>query len=181
MKRFLGIVFAISVLVIVAAFLVPLPIHREYRAVEIKLDDPAYRRECTIVMDGSYVLNRPFADDRFEGDLVVSLYPETAEADGLSALILGKEGSPLCYWRYVSDGPNPSRPDREEFILGSILSNVFLTDFVICIQGDNPSSESGWKDGGSWGGWNDRTGYCIVTNCDSYEEAVAKVWKLYYR
>jgi len=170
-RRVIAITLSLVLLAVILLFSIPIPMDRTFNAIEIKLDDPSYLRECTITITGSYHLNL-FSDDTFVGSIAVSGYSQTLEA--MDTVYLSKEGCPLYYHRY-EDGINDEdgRPRRLEYSLGNITSGRFLHKLVIAVYSDNPlDKDVGWREGGSWGVWNERNGYCIVPDVRSYEEAV---------
>ena len=165
-KSRIELVLLLLSVIVVILFLCPIPIHKEYTCLEIKLDDPFYQRECVVSVDGLYYLNI-FSADSFDGDLLVSSYAETKGECG--EILCTREGWPLFYNKRELN----SNGNAEEFCLGKLVSTRLFQKFVICVYSDNPSSDSDrWKESGDWGVWNDINGYCIVPNCSTYERAV---------
>jgi len=170
-RRVIVLSLSFVLLAVVLLFTIPIKINKTLSAIEIKLDDPSYLQECNITITGFYHLNL-FVDDTFEGAIAVSGYSQTLEK--MSTVHLSKEGCSLYYHRfeeglYDEDG----RLKRFEYSLGNIMIGRFFNNMVIAVYSDNPlDKDRGWKEYGSWGTWNERDGYCIVSNVSSYEEAV---------
>lgn len=173
-KRFPVVIFKwilpILLVLVLLLFLCPLPFRKEFKCIEIKLDDPSYQRECTVRFDGKYRLNM-FTDDSFEGKLQIDIYPETSR-EATRIQINKKYGNSLRWNRTTQSG-------NEVYDLGLLHGSRLLGRFAICVldkQAEGTAAE--WKEGGNWGSWSTTSGYCIVPNCSNYEDAVRYLSKM---
>lgn len=77
-SKFVKWVSIICSIIIFLAFIIPIPINREYDAIEIKLDDPSYLVQRKIKIRGKYHWNI-LTRDVFDGQIIVSDYEITTK------------------------------------------------------------------------------------------------------
>ena len=173
-QRVVTISLTLVLLASILLFSIPIPIDTKIEAIEIKLDEPSYIHECSITINGAYNLNL-FTDDTFSGTIAVSSYDQTLEK--MSTVYFSKDGCPLYYHRFEEGSYNEAgQPIRYEYSLGKMMSGRLFRNMIIAVYSENPlNKDGGWKEGGSWETWNERDGYCIVTDVHSYEEAISRV------
>jgi hypothetical protein len=167
--KILRIVSLIIVTLIIFLCVTPIYINRVYDAIEIKLDDPTYLTNCQITVSGYYFLNL-FTNDTLKGKIVVSDYLFTR--DEMESIEFSSYGAPLFYYQYDDDSTN-AYPNRIEYCLGKLFTNLFLREICITVLSDNPKNKaSESKPSGNWGGWSPEDGYCIVASVSTREDAL---------
>ena len=169
------ITFGSLVCIVLLLFLsvVPIPVHKTLSAIEIKLDDPSYSEMCDITINGFYHFN-PLSVDFFEGSISVSGYSQTTQT--MARVRFHKDGTALYYNRMADDLSDGNEQKRLEYCLGRLMSKRFFRNMVITVFSENPLDKGqGWKEGGSWGTWNERNGYCIVPGAHNYTEGIQKL------
>jgi len=154
-------VIGIIALFALASLIIPIPVHRVYNAVEIKLDDPSYLVSRKVEIRGLYHWNI-LTNDMFEGRIIVPDYELTSNR--MSNLYFSDDGWPLEYYLSGSDTNDHAIPDT--FFLGRIYSKSWFRQMVITVFGESKGLE------GRQGGWSTVDGYCIVPLAKSRNEAM---------
>jgi len=154
-------IMQIIAVLMLGALIIPIPVHRKYDAVEIKIDDPSYLVSCQVEIRGQYHWNI-FTSDMFEGQIIIPDYELTSNR--MSNVYFSDEGWPLEY--YIS-GSNVNGPAiGDSIFLGRFYSKPWFNQMVITVYGENKGLE------GNQGGWSTVDGYCIVPLAKNRDEAM---------
>lgn len=142
----------ILILLVLLAFIIPVPVRLSVPAVEIELGDKDYIEHRTISVRGWYRINI-FTDCRFSGRVTVSGYPETFNRmSDIQFMRDADNGSSLLYkWE-----------DGSECIFGRFQAGFCFRRIVVLL----------FERIGSQGSFNTRDGRCLVARAKSYEEAL---------
>ena len=175
------IIVVLSILIVLAlvVFLCPLPFHKEFKCIRIRLDEPSYEEEVLIGFDGYYHLNL-FSEDSFSG-VMTTVYSNQKDSAEITGLLISKEGAYL-YVHQADDGsvyisahsaPLPLEEDslknkEVRFCGGRLDSERFFKRFAFLSCAEVPAGQHhGWD---FWN-WNETDGICIVPDCEDYESA----------
>ena len=178
--KILSVVFlTILIVLTLLVFLCPFPIHKEFKCIRIKLDEPSYQEEIWIGFDGYYHLNL-FSNDSFSGVMTTAFLNQESSME-IAGMQLSKEGTYL-YYRMEEDGsehlsaysvPLPSgndSPDDKEtgYCMGRLDSERFFKRFAFLVCADIPAGQyHGWD---FWN-WSETDGICVIPDCADYESA----------
>lgn len=155
--RYLEISIALMICVIAVICWIPIPVHIECDAIEIKLDDPNYIMDRRIAIHGQYFINL-MEDSSFQGNISISgLTDRSEELLKVSIAEDYKENGATLWYRLNSE--NSEIP--LDHCLGIIFSNAFFSDPCILLY-DN-------------GTWTTMDGYCIVSRANNREDALKKL------
>lgn len=124
---------------------------------------------CTpreIQISGYYYIN--LGDDRFEGNITVSGYPET-EQNALQGDIVFDEDVVQYLMDYRGEGETLS----ESCVLGHLYADSFLRNMIIDVY-EQPAQEGGSTY------WAAAEATLIVTDVDSREEAMGKLEEMWW-
>lgn len=123
------------VLAIIAIFVfnVPIPIHLDVNAIELRVKNFDYFEDRTVQINGWYSLNL-FTENRFRGEIVISGHNIT-HSEMLDLRFVNRRGVFSGIIEYYKDSGNDrNRPQRHLF--GVIHSRVFFRDAIIVLYED---------------------------------------------
>jgi hypothetical protein len=164
-------ILRVVAVVMFLALIIPIPINKEYDAIEIKLDDPSYLVKRKINIKGKYYWNI-LTSDMFEGRITVSDYDftETKKMDNI--YIPYDNGCLIEYTETIKYGPN-SRDVRKYFYpLGRLFSKPWFRNMAMIIYEQNIPYKDKSNNIKQQGGWGTADGYCIVASAKTYKEAI---------
>jgi hypothetical protein len=158
-------VVLILLILLILIHIIPFPVNRELKAVEIKLDDPSYLETRTIHISGTYRFNL-FTKDTFNGKIFVPQYELTTKGTS-EEVEFSKDpnvgrGFPLSY-RYGAAIDTEGRLQENYYFFGRFISKPLMYSPAILVY-------QKYIDGTGGLSWNGRDGYCIVASADSREE-----------
>lgn len=140
----------ILILLVLLAFIIPVPVRLSVPAVEIKVGDEDFLEHKTIAVRGWYKIN-VFSRCRFWGRVIIYGYPETLNKM-MEIEIDEDHGYPLVY----------TLEDGTKCFFGNFHAGFAFRRIAILIYERR-------EDGGSF---NTRDGRCLVARAKSYEEAL---------
>ncbi|MBF4693454.1 hypothetical protein [Fusibacter ferrireducens] len=156
-------IITLVVLFAIVLHLIPIPFHKTYEAIEIKLDDPNYLEYTKVHIDGLYKIN--IGDDAFDGHIGVEGYDVT-EGEVIWDIKISTHLN-LSGLSYQLD------TDRDPmYSFGNIISEPFFKHFALVVWdniAENKKDVFRIPDHGHWSGTD---GYCIVPNVTTREEAL---------
>lgn len=159
-------VICAAAIIALCIFNIPIPINRTVAALEVNMADESVCIPREIQISGYYYIN--LGDDRFEGNITVSGYPET-EQNALQGNIVFDEDVVRYIMDYRSDGEMPS----ESYVLGHLYADSFLRNMIIDVY-EHPIQE------GDPTYWAAAEATLIVTGVDSREEAMEKLEEMWW-
>lgn len=140
-------------------YCIPIPIHLQYHAIEIKLDDSDYMIDRTILLNGTYDLNI-LQTSYFQGSIEVSGCSQTSEE--LLRIDINadyKENGAALWYREMSESVE-QKTTRSCF--GILYSDIFFSNPFI-LRFDTSQA------------WSTEDGYCIVSGVSTREAALDKL------
>lgn len=154
-----GVICAAAIIAL-CIFNIPIPINKTVSALEVNMADESVCISREIQVSGYYYIN--LEDDKFEGNITISGYPETSEY-GPTSFWIDEENSgetSLDYWDYENFG--------ESYVFGNMATNFMLQDMLIGVF----EHTSGHPGKGSYS-WLDAT--IIVTEAEDRSEAMERI------
>ena len=165
-KIVVNVIIAILLLLVVLVFIVPIPVSREYAALEVKLDDPSYIAQRTVIVSGYYHFNL-FSDDQFTGKITIPDYEWTQQ--DLETVQFMKDGCPLIYYNYDDKDGNGGLV-KTEYFFGEIYSGLLFRNMCIAVFSENTNDLNAENPSG--GSWHSADGICIVPAVSTRQEAL---------
>lgn len=160
-----GVICAAAIIAL-CIFNIPIPINKTVAALEVSMADESVCIPREIQISGYYYIN--LGDDRFEGNITVSGYPET-EQNSLQGNIVFDEDVVRYIMDYRSDGEMLS----ESYVLGQLYTDSFLRNMIVDVY-EYPIP------GGAPIYWAAAEATLIVTDVDSREEAMGKLEEMWW-
>lgn len=172
MKKSLIKKFKILFLVAIVGFfllhIIPIPIDKEYDAIEIKIDNMTYVESCTVSLYGKYHFNF-LKNDTFEGQIIVSTYPITNKKLLFEVDVIKEYG--YIVYRYKIDD------EKKQYMFGKLSSDVLLNNIMIFVYSNPLYDNNKTRPAGVSSGWSNHDGYCIVPSVSTREEAMKKLYE----
>lgn len=158
-----GVICAAAIIAL-CIFNIPIPINRTVSALEVNMADESVGISREIQVSGYYYIN--LGDDKFEGNITVSGYPNT-EQYALKDIVLDEDET-----HYSMDYRINEEMPYELYTLGELYTDFFLKNMIIDVY-EVPKTESTPQY------WAAAEATLIVADVNSRDEAMEKLQEMW--